>query len=46
LKGSILTYAIPRIMGMVKVVELTDFSQALAPQLLVDPAEDEVEVAA
>ena len=31
---------------MVKVVELTDFSQALAPQLLVDPAEDEVEVAA
>ncbi len=33
-------------MGMVKVVELTDFSQALAPQLPVDPAEDELEVAA
>jgi hypothetical protein len=47
LEGALfLTYAIPRIMGMVKVVELTDFSQALAPQLPVDPAEDEVEVAA
>jgi hypothetical protein len=33
-------------MGKVKVVELTDFSQALTPQLPVDPAEDEVEVAA
>ncbi len=45
LEGVHFTYATPRMMGIVKVVELTGFSQALEPQLLVEPVEEVVVVA-
>ena len=41
-----MTYATPRMMGRVKVDEVTGFSHALGPQLLVASADEDVVVAA